>query len=84
MATEKPDKTGQIECLLCNRYYWYINTVHLRTAHNMEFDDYAKQIAEKHGYDGNEAPFDDDTLHSADNWKAYSGDVELDIGIETS
>ena len=82
MGTEKPDKTGKIECLLCNNHYWYINSAHLRTAHNLEFDEYANQIAAEHGYNDTEPPFDNDTLHSANKWDAYTGDVSLDINIQ--
>jgi len=82
MGREKPDKIGKIECLLCNNHYWYIKSAHLRTAHNLEFDEYAPRIASEHGYDESEPPFNDDTIHSANNWHNYTADIELDIHIQ--
>jgi hypothetical protein len=82
VGKKKPDKVGKIECALCHDYYWYINASHLRTTHSLEFDDYAQEVAEKNGVDGDEPPFTGDTLHSANKWQNFDGEVGLDIAIK--
>ena len=81
MGESKNDKVGQIECLLCNEYFWYIHPSHLESQHGMGYEEYKQWVAEEHGLDEDAPILEDDTVISPNKWSEQEDDSDLPIGF---
>jgi len=86
VGSVKNDKVGQIECIACGEFYWYIGTPHHKT-HSVglpqDYYEYKDYVGEQFDLGEDHELLDDDTVISPGKWlDARDKYPEVEIGLK--
>lgn len=80
------NKDGQIECVACGEFFWYIGTPHHRNHSSglpQDYYEYKAYVGEQFGLSEDHDLLDDDTVISPNKWlKKRDEYPEVDIGVK--
>ena len=80
------NKVGQIECVACGEFHWYIGTPHHET-HSVglpqDYYEYKEYVGEQFGLGEGHELLSDDTLISPNKWSEVRDEYpDVDIGLK--
>lgn len=79
-------KVGQIECVVCQEYFWYNTTGHQKqhpVGQPQDYYQYKEYVGEKFGLNEEHELLADDTVINPNKWNEVRGDYpQVHIGLK--